>query len=276
MTKMLSCSEVWGGLEAVDKDFCVPGIAGALFSRPIGGDKSGGDIYLVSSCDEGQVCKVVLADVSGHGQAVERVTRLLVDLLRQNIAERDNDRFLDALNQQFQGEDRGRLHFATLACGTYFARRARFCFAYAGHPPILLGHEGQFKLLVVPADPADRFANLPIGVEQAASFHQGCLQLSPGDWLVFCSDGVLEARNAIGQEYGVARMVADLNQLAPTSPMTLKNGLLTRLADFVAPRPLDQDDITLIVLAVREMPAEPIVTMSPALARRMGRDRHKR
>jgi serine phosphatase RsbU (regulator of sigma subunit) len=271
MTKMLACSEVWGGFDAADTDFRTPGVDGALFSRPIGGDKAGGDIYLVSSCDEGQVCKIVLADVSGHGQAVERVSRMLAELLRQNVSERDNDRFLDALNQQFQAEDRGSLCFATLACGTYFARQARFCFAYAGHPPILLGHAGRFKLLDVQAGPADRIANLPIGIERSADFHQGCLQLTVGDWLVFCSDGLLEARNEVGQQYGVARMVADLNRLAPTSPMALKNGLMTRLRDFVAPRQLDQDDLTLIVLAVRELPAQPLVTMSPALAKMMGR-----
>ena len=132
MAKVLSCTEVWGGVSAIDTDFVVPGIDGALYSRPVGGD-SGGDIYLVSSCNMGQVCKLVLADVAGHGEQVARVGRVLADLLRDNVAERDNGRFLDQLNQQFEAEDAHSVVFAMLACGTYFVRNWEFCFVYVGH-----------------------------------------------------------------------------------------------------------------------------------------------
>jgi len=270
MSKVLTCNEVWGGGAAIDTDFTMPGVEGALFSHPADG-KNGGDIYLVSTCNVGQVCKVVLADVAGHGEQVAHVGQLLGDLLRDNSAERDNARFLDQLNQQFEAADGHGVVFATLACGTYFAHTQEFCFAYAGHPHILLGRAGRFEPLGVAINPdGRRNANVPIGITREANFHEGCLKLQPGDWLIFFTDGVVEARNELGQQYGLARLVSDLERLAASSPMVLKNGLLTRLRDFIAPRRLDQDDVTLIVLTLREIPKPPIVRMAPELARLMG------
>lgn len=265
MAKVLSCSEVWGGASAIDTDFKVPGIEGALFSLPVGGH-AGGDIYLVSNCNMGQVCKIVLADVAGHGEKVAEISQVLADLLRANVAERDNDQFLDQLNHQFQADETHGVIFATLACGTYFTHNQQFCFAYAGHPHILLGRGGEFRPLDL-GQGQRQYANIPIGITQEANFREVCLKVQVGDWLVLFTDGVVEARNAIGQEYGMARLLGDLRRLAPSSPMVLKNGLLTRLAEFVNPRGLDQDDITLIVLTVREIPAAPVVRMAPELER---------
>ena len=144
----------------------------------------------------------------------------------------------------------------------------------------MLGRGGRFEPLAVgPADPrrparrSSRNANLPIGITREAAFHEGCLKLDVGDWLMFYTDGLLEARNENGQEYGLARMLGDLHRLAPVSPMVLKNGLLTRLAGFVSPRRLDQDDITLIALVIRDLPAadKPIVRMAPELEKLMNR-----
>lgn len=269
MDKVLSCSEIWGGGSAIDTGFTVPGMDGALFSRPADG-KSGGDIYLVSNCNMGQVSKLVLADVAGHGESVARVGQVLSDLLRSNIAERDNDAFLSQLNAQFsQHESLIGTVFATLACSTFYTRTRQFFFAYAGHPQIILGRAGRWQPLEL-AGPGDRLDGLPIGVEESATFRQGCIRLDAGDWLLVYSDGLVEARNDLGQEYGLARILRDLDRLAPQSPMALKNGLLTRLTDFAAPRPLDQDDITLIALRLIEPPPPPIVTMDPELARLMG------
>ncbi|MDD4889493.1 MAG: PP2C family protein-serine/threonine phosphatase [Phycisphaerae bacterium] len=266
MAKVLSCSEVWGGGAAIDTDFKVPGMEGALFSRPADG-LSGGDIYLVSNCNMGQVFKVVLADVAGHGDDVAQIGQMLAELLRANVSERDNHTFLSQLNAQFELSARDGSVFATLACATYFTRTQEFCFAYAGHPQIILGRGGTFEPLALTPQPG--ITNVPIGIESTADFHQGCLKLQVGDSLLLYTDGLIEARNETGQQYGLPRMLADLRHLAPQSPMSLKNGLLTRLTDFVSPRGLDQDDITLIAVRLTDVPAPPVVKMAPELEKLM-------
>lgn len=263
MTKILTCSEVWGGGEAVDTHFRLPGFDGALFSRPASGS-AGGDIYLISSCNMGMVCKVVLADIAGHGEQVTEAGRMLADLLRDNVAERDNDRFLIQLNLLFEARRFDPL-FATLACGTYFTQTRQFSFAYAGHPQIIHGRDGQFRPLDLALGSSEPANNIPIGIVPDADFQQGHIELQIGDWLLFCTDGLLEARNENGQEYGLARMLADIHRLAGASAMAMKNGLLTRVRDFVAPRQLDQDDLTLVVLTLRDAPPRPMVRMSPEI-----------
>jgi len=273
MAKVLSCSEIWGGGGAIDTDFRMPGFEGALFSHPASGS-AGGDVYLISNCNMGQVCKLVLADVAGHGERVTRAGQMLADLLRANIAERDNDAFLRQLNQRFEAEGGGReVVFATLACGTYFTQTRRFAYGYAGHPQIIHGRDGVFTPLDLAEAEPGGIANVPLGVEPGAGFHQGCVELAVGDWLIFCTDGLLEARNGLGQEYGLPRLLGDLRRLGAGSPMAMKNGLLTRVRDFAAPRRLDQDDLTLIVLTLREVPARPIVGMAPEIEKLMANRR---
>ncbi len=282
MDRLLSCSEIWGGGDAIDTSFLAPGMHGALFSKPLNGPR-GGDIYLLSSCEQGVVCKVVLADVSGHGEEVARLGEMLIGLLRANVGERDNDRFLDQLNSQFEVETDLGVVFATLACGTYFIGTRQFHFAYAGHPHIILGRDGHFQPLsltpgCLSSSPGasgppsrGRFANLPIGVSDQVEFHEGCIELRPNDWLILFSDGLIEAHNQNGQQYGLARLLNDLKRVSLDSPMAVKNGLLTRMRDFVAPRPFSQDDLTLIVLRLLSTTDRSITRMAPELAAQLAR-----
>lgn len=249
MAEQLRCSTVWAGMAAVDTTLELPGMTGAIYSRPAEGDE-GGDIYLVSVCNYGVVSKVVLADVSGHGPGVARISAMLRDLLQANINEHDNDRFLHELNQQFETSDDREMYFATLACTTYFPMEQEFCYAYAGHPQIVLGRDQKID----PLPTIDRsrqggpICNIPIGVMREARFGQGCMQLASGDWLVIYSDGLLEARNGDGQQFGLARLTKAMKRLKWESPAAVKNGILTAVRDFSADPSLAHDDLTLIVL----------------------------
>ena len=64
--KHLQCTEVWGGFETVDRPLQMPGLDGCVYSRPFRGG-AGGDVHYVSSCGAGVYSRLLLADVSGHG-----------------------------------------------------------------------------------------------------------------------------------------------------------------------------------------------------------------
>ena len=74
---VMQCLEVWGGNQAVDNGVVMPGLDAWVFSRPYGGDSSGGDIHYVSSCSTGRIARLLVADVSGHGEAAAGTAREL-------------------------------------------------------------------------------------------------------------------------------------------------------------------------------------------------------
>ena len=83
---------------------------------------------------------------------------------------------------------------------------------------------------------------LPLGVEAAASYAESSLQLAPGDSLTFLSDGVVEARNAVGELFGFERT----------------RQLSSRAAQQIADAAVQfgqQDDITVLTLSLAPAPA---------------------
>jgi serine phosphatase RsbU (regulator of sigma subunit) len=251
MTNALSCSTVWGGQAAIDRTFEIPGMDGAIYSRPADGD-AGGDIHLVSVCAHGCLSKIVLADVSGHGGEVARIGATLHELLEAHLNEPDNDRFLVALNDRFEATPavgRGTV-FATLAATSYYIGDGVLRYAYAGHPQIIRRHAGGLQTLNLPADRGDAIANLPIGVMDGARFYEGEQKMARGDWLVLFSDGVVETRSGDGEQFGIQRLGDILSAVDAQPPGRVLRSILDRLEDFAAPRSLDQDDLTLIVLRI--------------------------
>ena len=64
----MHCMEVWGGNSPVDRGFATPGLQLWLHSQPYDRAEGGGDVYYVSSCASGRITRLLLADISGHGE----------------------------------------------------------------------------------------------------------------------------------------------------------------------------------------------------------------
>lgn len=69
----MQCMEVWGGNQAVERSFQTPGLKIWVYSRPYGQAVGGGDVYYISSCASGRITRMLLADVSGHGELVAKI-----------------------------------------------------------------------------------------------------------------------------------------------------------------------------------------------------------
>ena len=76
----MKCMEVWGGHQAVDQSLQMPGLKVWVYSRPYGKAIGGGDVYYLSFCASGRITRMLLADVSGHGETVSQVAVGLRDL----------------------------------------------------------------------------------------------------------------------------------------------------------------------------------------------------
>ena len=85
-------------------------------------------------------------------------------------------------------------------------------------------------------------SGLPLGVEPAAEYTESSLHLAPGDSLTFLSDGVVEARNAVGELFGFERT----------------RQLSSRAAQQIAEAAVQfgqQDDTTVLTLSLAPHPA---------------------
>ena len=116
----MQCMEVWGGNVRVEKHFQMPGLDVWVSSQPEGHAVAGGDVYYLSSCASGRITRILLADVSGHGELVARTAAGLRDLMRQNINVISQRRFVAAMNRQFSTTS-GDGDFATAIVSSFFA-----------------------------------------------------------------------------------------------------------------------------------------------------------
>jgi serine phosphatase RsbU (regulator of sigma subunit) len=169
---------------------------------------------------------IVLGDVTGHGLKAAMMVSLIVGAIRTETAHgNDPLTLLRALNQRLYG--RGDV-FATC-----FALRidpqGNVELANAGHlPPYLNGEEMEMA------------GALPLGMVADAEFSTMSFLLKPGDTLLMMTDGVAEAQDAQGQQFGFDR-------IARMAQQTVSAAEIASAAQAFG----QQDDIT-VLRVVRE------------------------
>jgi serine/threonine protein phosphatase PrpC len=135
---------------------------------------------------------IVIGDVSGKGVSAAMLVSVLIGAART----RANDSFdpasmLAVLNQRLVGRSGG--HFATCLVAQLHPD-GRLRIANAGHiAPYLNGAEMALS------------GSLPLGLAGKLEPTIQAFQLRPGDQLTFITDGVVEARNSVGEIFGFDR-----------------------------------------------------------------------
>jgi sigma-B regulation protein RsbU (phosphoserine phosphatase) len=94
----------------------------------------------------------------------------------------------------------------------------------------------------------DGVGGLPLGVSPGETYDEGMRTFLPGDQLVLYTDGVTEAENATGEQFGVGRLDRELARCAGEAPDLLK-AILAALEEFTGDRPA-ADDRTLLAVKI--------------------------
>jgi phosphoserine phosphatase RsbU/P len=116
-----------------------------------------------------------------------------------------------------------------------------FRYASAGHnPPFLLRRDGAHLRL--------REGGGVLGVFPNQKFDLGSVQLEAGDRVILFTDGVTEANNPEGEEFGEARLLSLLEEHRASSAEALQKKILDAAAAFSGGH--WHDDATLVILAV--------------------------
>lgn len=232
----MQCMEVWGGNTQADDSFSLAGLQLYLHSLPYKESLTGGDVFYLSSCASGRITRILLADVSGHGEAVSSVAVNLRNLMRKNINTVRQSRLVRAMNQQFTeaSEDDETIcggGFATAVICTFFSPTRSLQFTNAGHPiPLVFRSSSQhWEEMIANRENETGIVDTPLGIVDEAEYPASSVTLGVGDMVLIVSDAYTESLDGDGRQLGTAGFQRVVEQLDVTKP----EGFLTELRDRI-------------------------------------------
>ncbi|MGA2715570.1 MAG: PP2C family protein-serine/threonine phosphatase [Bryobacteraceae bacterium] len=246
--------EVWGGSQLTARGVEFGGLDAWVYSKPHGQAQRGGDVYYASSCGTGRITRLLLADVSGHGNAVAATAADLRTLMRQFVNRLNQTEFVSLLNQQFAAMSAGGT-YATAIVTTFFSPSRRLALCNAGHPRPLFysAARRQWSLLSHEETDGSRLTNTPLGLIAIAEYEQFDVELEPGDCLLCYTDALIESNDADGEMLGeagllkIVRLLTDPDGGAVDAPQRLAERLLEEIGARY-PENLTEDDVTVLVV----------------------------
>ncbi len=216
------------------------GLTGAASMEPA--LQVGGDFYDSFAISESQV-GVVLADVSGKGVAAAFFAAMAKNAIRE-VATRESSpaTCLTEVNQVLIAQNPIFL-FVTLNYAVIDVKQRSMTLASAGHPsPFICGGSGRVEAIKISPQPA-------LGIIPDTTYQETTVSLRPSDAIVFYSDGITEAENALNQEFTEERFAACLAALPTDNPEELLKSVFQQVAKHANGAP-QSDDITLAVVTL--------------------------
>ncbi len=248
-TQHMQCMEVWGGSQLTSSGVELGGLDVWVYSKPYGEAQRGGDVYYVSSCATGRIARLLLADVSGHGQSVAATAADLRTLMRRFVNRLDQKEFVRLLNEQFTALSRHG-SFATAVVATFFAPTGRLSLCNARHPRSFLYRAADRSWSFLGHhDPPETSgpSNIPLGLFQIADYEQMDVELNPGDCIISYTDALTESCDADGQMLGEEGLLRIVKLLGEVPAENLIAALLQEISERY-PKNLSADDVTLLVV----------------------------
>ena len=207
-----------------------------------------GDLYDFLAFRDGKV-GLLCADVSGKGVSAALMMSHLQALAHGRLLSADETRtqpppatFVKGLNRDLRGRF-GNNRYATLFYGEFDSRSKLLRYINAGHmPPILIPEIGEAKKLLD--------GDLPVGLFPQAKYQELKLDLSKGGAVIVYTDGVTDALNSQGKEFGEERLMNCCNSLSPRRGAEAIGNVLSKAVVDWASGVERFDDTTVLVLCV--------------------------
>ena len=201
-------------------NLAIPGWEVAYHYKPAG--VIGGDYFDVLSDGKGGTY-FLIADVAGKGVSAAMLTANLRAVFRALIPlGLEVEQLLKHANRLFC-ESKLPMQYATVIFG-HASATGNLQVVNAGHLPALLVHRDEIKYLESNC--------IPLGMFTDQQFKAIAHKLELGDTLVLFTDGVSEAQDANGAEYGVSQLQALIQECVNRCPEELVKCLQERLEAF--------------------------------------------
>jgi len=189
---------------------------------------------------------LLLADATGHGigpaLSVTQVRAMLRMAVRMKL---DLVRIATHMNDQLCADLPGG-RFVTTWLGELDAAEGTLTSLSAGQAPILRYHADRDAFDVLPAD------TMPLGVLSPLEVRRPePIRLSCGDIVAVISDGLLEATDAAGQQFGVERAMQVIAASRDRHPTGIRTALRRAVAEFTDSAPATDDRTAIIIKRVK-------------------------
>ncbi len=130
--------------------------------------------------------------------------------------------------------------FITAIYGILDATNRTFVFSNAGHnPPLLIKPNGEYKFV--------EYGDLPLGMFRGTHYHQHFIRFEEKQVMVLYTDGITEATNEKGEDYGRDRFARSILEGFDLPAKELIDHIRKDVADFTK-RPFLDDDGTLFIV----------------------------
>ncbi len=224
----------------------IPGYQIAYATKPA--NTVAGDYYDVilrpgTNPSEGRILFAV-ADVAGKSIPAAMLMATFQASLRTLCDTSSGlEEILASLNRYACTNSQGGARFTTAFFAELDPVTGELRYVNAGHnAPMLKRASGTLERL--------EEGGLPLGVFPEATYQSGKTSLHEGDWLVIFTDGVVEALNSYGDEYGEGRLTGLMDGALGITPAEMLRRLLASLDAFAANTP-QHDDMTCLLLKKR-------------------------
>ncbi len=133
--------------------------------------------------------------------------------------------------------------FITAIYGMLDSTNRTFVFSNAGHnPPLLIKPDGEYRFV--------EYGDLPLGMFEDLHFHQHFIRFEENQVLVIYTDGITEAVNPNGEEYGQDRFAKRVLDGIHLPAKKMIDHVRKGVADFTERKFLDDDGTLFIVKAL--------------------------
>lgn len=206
-----------------------------------------GDYYDYIDVGEGRL-GIVIADVSGKGVPAGLLMAMCRSALRSVApGESSPSKVLAAVNRQLFPDIREDM-FVSMAYAILEAGGTRLTLARAGHDPALCFRQDEQTVESL------RSPGLALGIDSGDVFERvtrdQVVELGQGDCILFYTDGVKEAIDERGDEFGIERMSEVFRAASALGAEAVVRRMQEELRDFTGESP-QMDDITLVAIEKR-------------------------
>jgi phosphoserine phosphatase RsbU/P len=202
-----------------------------------------GDYYDIILARRDRIA-LIIADVAGKGIQSSMVMIMLRSILHLvTNTTQSAGTILDWINKGITGKiDMD--HYATLSFVSYCPAEHSLEYASAGHQPMLIWRNETSKMEII------RQKTDPIGVERSSAYKELKLTVKSGDIIILFTDGLIEALNQEGHQYGIDKLSKIVGENSQLTAKELANEVKHNIQAFVGSASL-HDDQTLFIMKIK-------------------------
>lgn len=220
-----------------------PEVAVAGYLQPA--QSVGGDLY--DFVLDGDRVWFIVGDVAGKGVAAALYMAVAKTLFRATTAGATCvEDVVSRMNRELS-RDNERQTFVTAVIGSLDLRSGDVSLVDAGHVPVLVA-EASGRVEAAALEKC-----LTLGVLADHAYVESRLRLSPGSTLFLHTDGVTDARNSAGAQFGADRLLQAIAASAAQGPDAIVAGVTASIGRFESGAP-PEDDVTMLAVQFRGEP----------------------